>query len=224
VKPCAATARRQPGCILGQTRQDRRATPDDLGTRAIVNKPEGEGFVSEVDASAGGFDPPEAFVYARFTPSGLERVEIGDLAALGSTKWDLAFRRYLVRLNSGVSGPSCVVGAALPAGTEYDGVGAVPAGVDYRAEAYYDQACQMVVDGSGLNSPGTVLSSYWKYAGCVQMTGRVYLLRLADGREIKLTVTAFYAPQAQETCNSTGAVPMGTPGARISLRWEVLAP
>lgn len=194
-----------------------------VSKRNIVNTAEGNGFLSEVDATAGGFQPTEAFLYARFTATGLERVDVSDHAALDSTEWDIAFRRYVVRLNSGVSGPSCVSAGVLPNKTVYDDVTSASASVTMEKEAYYSPSCLMVEDGSGLKAPGTVLSPYWKYASCVQMTGKVFQVQLADGRLIKLTFTEFYAPEAQVTCNKSGTVPMGTPGAKLRLRWAELA-
>lgn len=194
-----------------------------VSKRTIVNTPEGNGFVSQVDATAGGFQPTEAFLYARFTATGLERVDLSDLAALDSTEWDIAFRRYVVRLNSGVSGPSCVSAGVLPNNTVYDEVSAPSSSVTLEKEAYYSPSCLMIEDGSGLKAPGTVLSPYWKYASCVQMTGKVFQVQLADGRQLKLTFTDFYAPEAQLTCNKSGTVPMGTPGAKLRLRWAELA-
>lgn len=194
-----------------------------VSKRTIVNTAEGNGFLSEVDATAGGFQPTEAFLYARFTATGLERVDVSDHAALDSTEWDIAFRRYVVRLNSGVSGPSCVSGGVFPNKTVYDEVSAPSDAVTMEKEAYYSPSCLMVEDGSGLKAPGTVLSPYWKYASCVQMTGKVFQVQLADGRKLKLTFTEFYAPEAQVTCNKSGTVPMGTPGAKLRLRWAELA-
>ena len=82
----------------------------------IANVADGEGWYSLVDATAGGaFNPnPHSFVYGKFTDTGLVKVDISDEASLDSMDWDIAFRRYVVRINSGNSGPSCVTAARLP--------------------------------------------------------------------------------------------------------------
>lgn len=188
-------------------------------TRLIQNTVDGQGFKSHVDASAGGMSPTESYVYARFTDSGLERVDVGDLAALESVAWDIAFQRYLIRLNSGVSGPSCVRSVTLPPGSDYETLTAAPAGITPVAEHYYDETCTMVPDDSGLGGPATRLATFWQYANCVQMTGEVYVLELADGRRLKLTVTDYYPPAAQATCNETGKTPAGTAGGQVRVRW-----
>lgn len=194
-----------------------------VSKRTIVNTAEGNGFMSQVDATAGGFQPTESFLYARFTATGLERVDVSDQAALDSTEWDIAFRRYVVRLNSGVSGPSCVTGGVFPNKTKYEDIGAPSDSLTMEQEAYYSPSCLMVEDGSGLKAPGTVLSPYWKYASCVQMTGKVFQVELADGRKLKLAFTEFYAPEVQVTCNASGTVPQGSVGAKLRLRWAELA-
>jgi hypothetical protein len=194
-----------------------------VSKRTIVNTAEGNGFLSQVDATAGGFQPTESFLYARFTATGLERVDVSDQAALDSTEWDIAFRRYVVRLNSGVSGPSCVTGGVFPNKTAYDDIAAPSDSLTMEKEAYYGPSCLMLEDGSGLKAPGTVLSPYWKYASCVQMTGKVFQVELADGRKLKLAFTEFYAPEVQVTCNASGTVPQGSVGAKLRLRWAELA-
>jgi hypothetical protein len=54
------------------------------------------------------------------------------------------------------------------------------------------------------------------------MTHHVFVIALADGQHVKLTIDDYYAPAAQDTCDSTGAVPMGSPGANFIVRWAFL--
>ncbi len=197
----------------------------DPNPATIDNTPDGSGFMTHVDATGGGFDPTLSFVYAKFTDAGLVRVDVGDEAALDSMDWDIAFRRFLIRLNSGPSGPSCVGGAPMMSGTDYDSLDAPPDGTSYRAESYYDMSCTLVPDFSGLGSPGTVLDGFWEYpTSCVKMTGEVYVLQLANGRLVKLTVTSYYDPAVQNTCDTTGTIDMGSPtgSGNIRLRWAYL--
>ncbi|WP_437731675.1 HmuY family protein [Sorangium sp. So ce1335] len=191
----------------------------------IRSEPDGDGFRSFVDATAGGAfsADPDAYVYARFTDGGLEKVEISDEDALGSMGWDIAFRRYVVRINSGHSGPSCVTAARLPGTPDYDALTEVPADPRLRRDEYFTDSCDLIPDGSGMGAPATALSSYWTYPGCVQMTGLVYVVALADGRRLKLTVTHFYNEEVQAQCQETGTVPMGDNGsANLQIRWAFL--
>ena len=187
----------------------------------ITDAADGTGFLSTIDATAGGFMYTDGYVYGKFTDQGLTKVDMTDEQSIGSMDWDIAFRRFIIRINSGNSGPSCVTAARL-AGAKYDDVKEAPANANFIPDEYFSAACEVIPDGSGLGSPATVLSGFWTYANCVQMTGNVYLVQKADGRMVKLTVADYYEPTAQDTCDTTGSVPMGTPGATIRMRWAFL--
>jgi hypothetical protein len=196
---------------------------------------DGEGWYSLADATAGGaFNPnPHAYVYAKFNDTGLDKVAISDEQSLDSMDWDIAFRRYVIRINSGNSGPSCVTAARLP-GTpppDYDNVTTLPDNLTYHADEYFTASpdCSLIPDGTGLpDSPATALGSYWSYPGCVAMTGNVFVLELANGRHLKLTVTEYYwdaqaaEPGAgQAACDDSGTAPT-TGSANIHFRWAYL--
>lgn len=192
-------------------------------TRKITNAADGNtpgAWMSTVDATGGGFTPTESYVYAKFTDTGLMKVDVGDETAFTSAEWDIAFRRFIIRLNSGVGGPGCVT--ASETSGAYDDVKSLPGGLDFQPEAYYDDKCAMVDDKSGLGTPDTLLSSFWVYNGCVKMTNQVYVIRLADGRNVKLTVVGYYNPTVQETCNTTDTVPANAVGGSVRVRWQVL--
>jgi hypothetical protein len=201
----------------------------------ITNAPDGDGFWTLVDATAGGAfaTDPHSYVYGKFTAAGLEKVELSDEESLDSMDWDIAFRRYVVRINSGSSGPSCVTGARLAGTPDYDTVAAVPDTIALRADEYFTASpdCSLIPDGTGLpGSPATALSGFWTYSNCLAMSGNVYVLQLADGRYLKLVVTEYYydagaaEPGAvQEQCDTTDEVPEGDNGAaNIHFRWAFL--
>lgn len=179
-------------------------------------------FLSWIDARGGGMVPSESFVYARFTDSGLEKVEVSDEGAFASGDWDIAFRRFLIRVNSGVGGPSCVQAARTATGTTFDDVATVPSDLSYRTEEYYTDTCEMVPDGSGLNSPATALSSFWTYPGCVSMSGNVYIIALADGRHVKLQVLGYYPLAIQEQCDTEMTLPSPSMSGNVRIRWAFL--
>src|ERR1700755_386679 len=81
---------------------------DVPATGKIREEGTGDDFVTFIDATGGGMTPTQSYVYARFTDKGLEKLDLDDESAFESTKWDIAFRRYIIRLNSGVSGPGDV--------------------------------------------------------------------------------------------------------------------
>lgn len=200
-----------------------KTTPTSTG---ITNTPDGEGFISVVDATAGGaFNAnPPSYTYGRFTETGIEAVAISDEDALASMDWDIAFRRYVGRINSGNSGPSCVSAARLPGTPDFDSVTSVDDNLTFRTDNYFTDSCDLIADGTGLEgSPATALSSYWTYPGCVSMSHNVFIVKLADGRNLKLTVLGFYNDAAQEQCDMTGSAPMSANGSgNIKIRWAFL--
>ncbi len=194
-------------------------------TELIVNTPDGTGWSSTIDASGGGVLPTDSYVYATFGATGLVKVALGDQAALDSMGWDIAFRRFIIRLNGGDSGPSCTGAAALPMGTSYEQVTQVPSAATFAVDDFLDAppGCGFLDDGSGLTtSPATALASFYAYTTCVTMTGRVFVVQTASGRHLKLTVSTYYATEAGQTmCNTSGSSGT-TPGGTVRLRWAFL--
>lgn len=189
---------------------------------AIVEEESSEdGFVHAIDTTAGGLMINQSYVYARFTDGGLKKVEISDEEAFESTGWDIAFRRYVIRLNSGVSGPGEVTAARTRPNTEFASVSEEPEGLEYRTEEYYTESCDVVPHSSGIGV-ATALSSFWTYAECVQMTKNVYVVALADGRKVKFEVLSYYKQPNQDTCDQTGRVPMPTGAGDLHIRWDFL--
>lgn len=193
---------------------------------SIETTQDGDDFVSVIDATAGGAftATPHSYTYGRFTDTGLEKVSISDEDSLTSMDWDIAFRRYIGRINSGHSGPSCTAAARVPGEQTYAEITSVPDNLTYRSDQYFTESCELIADGTGLEgSPATALSSYWTYPGCVQMTNNVYVVQLANGRDVKLTVESFYNDDAQQQCQDQESVPMSNNGsANVRVRWAFL--
>ena len=79
---------------------------DEAATGRFTNTPVGDGtFDVEIDGTAGGFNGNGGWVYGKFTDDGLVKVELLDIDSFGSLEWDIAFRRFVVRVNSGYGGP-----------------------------------------------------------------------------------------------------------------------
>jgi hypothetical protein len=198
----------------------------DIAKGMITDAADGAGFISSIDATAGGAftADPDSYTYGKFTDTGLTKVEISDEQSIDSKDWDIAFRRFVIRINSGNSGPSSVKATAAGKIADYDALAAVPAGAMFAPDVYFDAACMLLVEPSGLGSPGTALSSFWEYPmGCVKMTGNVYVLELADKRHIKLSVLGYYSPEVQTQCDTTGMIPMmGSGSGNMRVRWAKL--
>ena len=187
-------------------------------------------FRSLIDARAGGSSSTRSFIYMSFTDQGLQKRDLSDEAAFTSLDWDIALRRYVLRLNSGVSGPSCVEAARTAPGTSFDALTQVPANLSWRTEEYFTPPamaggmCTYVPDTSGIGAPGTALSSFWTYQNCVQMTGNVYVVRTRTGRYVKLQVLSYYSPTEQDTCDTMSTVPAQNSAALVRIRWGFIAP
>lgn len=181
-------------------------------------------FTTHLDAIAGGLTPNTSYVYGRFTPTGFEKLALSDVEALGSMDWDLSVRRYVMRINSGVGGPSCTEAARLAPGTTFESVTEVPANLMWRTEEYFTgTSCEYVAETSGIGSPATALSSFWQYSGCVQMTDNVFVLHLNSGRYVKLQVLSYYSPDIQAECNDAGVAQMPNGAGNIRIRWAYIA-
>ncbi len=182
----------------------------------------GDDFVTTIDGSAGGYTEAQnnPWVYVKFESDGAVRVDIGDETALLSQDWDLAAHRFVLRLNGGSSGPSCV-GAAAVHNAPYEEIAKVPDGVVYGYDDFYTEDCTIINDSSGLpGSPQVVLAPWWEYPGCVATTGTPFLVQVADGRVLKLVVEEYYSNGEQEICNTTGTG--GTHSGFYTIRWAWL--
>ena len=194
---------------------------DAVSDGAVTTQTEGDDFVTLVDASAGGYNSASQnpWVYIKFTDQGAEKVEIDDESALESMDWDMSLRRFIIRLNGGTSGPSCVASATLLEGV-YEDLTEVPEGLPYAVDNYYTADCTLINDSSGLpGSPQVSLGRWWEYPGCVKTTGYPHIVRLADGRTIKIRVEQYYAVD-QEVCNTSDTP--GSESAQILMRWRFL--
>jgi hypothetical protein len=198
--------------------QDDKVNEDDVSTET-----DGDDFVSYVDASAGGYgnETRHAWQYLKFTDTGLEDVNINDEDALESMDWDIAARRFILRLNGGSSGPSCVGAATMGEGYTYENLEEAPDGITYATDDFYSDDCTMINDSSGLEgSPQTVLAPWWNYESCVETSDQPFLIQLADGRVLKFVVEAYYEGAGQDECNQDGSTMEA--GGYFQWRWRFL--
>ena len=194
---------------------------DTISEGAVSTTTDGDDFITNVDATAGGFQNASSnpWIYIKFTEDGAEKVMISDEEALESGDWDMSLKRFIVRLNGGDSGPSCV-GSAVFLEETYTSLTSVPEGLSYVQDEYYTSECSFINDSSGLpDSPQTAMSPWWEYPGCVATTEYPFIIQLADSRLIKLVIESYYA-ENQENCNTNGA--MGSGSANFTLRWTFL--
>lgn len=191
---------------------------DAFSDGSVTTTVDGSDFVTEVDATAGGVSnaATNPWVYVRFTSNGAEKVEIDDETALGSTEWHVAARRFILRVNSGSSGPSCVAASPVFDRT-YAELDAPAEGVTWYEDDFYTPDCTLINDSSGLpDNPQVALAPWWEYPGCVATSMTPFFLRLETGEVVKLVVEEYYA-EGQEDCNTNGT--MGSGSANFTWRW-----
>ncbi len=193
---------------------------DEISEGTITNTQDGEDWVTHVDATAGGFmnASQNPFLYMKFTDDGLEKVELDDESALESMEWHLSARRYVVRVNSGTSGPSCV-GAAALLNDQYENVTTVPENLSFYSDDFYTESCDIIPDSYGLGDPQVVLVNWWSYESCVKTTLTPFLIELENGRVVKLIVEEYYA-SGQSDCNDNGS--RGDESGNLKIRWSFL--
>ena len=193
---------------------------DKTSSGEVTTTLEGEDFVTLVDASAGGMNNADnrAWTYVRFTPEGATRVDIDDETALEDMSWHLALRRFILRLNSGDSGPSCVGVAEQKKAAYEDLTAADVEGASYTLENFYDDECQLDTDKIG--GPLTAMEDWWSYTSCVETTSIPFLMQLDDGHVLKIVVEAYYEGSGQDECNTGGST--DAEGGYIQLRWRML--
>lgn len=210
----------EPSCV-DEMILDLSLHDDKVSDGEVTNVADGAGFLTEIDASAGGYQQAaeNPWVYVRFDADGAHRVDIDDETALESMEWDMALRRYIVRLNGGDSGPSCV-GAAEMRGYTFDELTAVPDGIPFLLDDYYTADCTITEDTSGLpGSPAVALGGWWTYPGCVATTETPFLVQKADGTVIKLVILSYYG-EDQADCNDDGST--NAAGGFYTIRWAVM--
>jgi hypothetical protein len=205
-------------------------TIDDGG---IAELGSGSDHITLLDARAHvvmATKPTDSYLYLSFDKTGLIKKDLDDESAFASLDWDFAIRRYVIRLNSGVSGPGCTEGARTAPSTVFDTLTTTPSTLSWHSEQYFidngSGTCTFVPDTSGIGAPGTVLSSFWTYANmCVQMTTNVYVLHLRDDRYVKLQVLSYYDPiSVQEKCDDAGVLLSPHEAGVVKVRWAFIAP
>lgn len=215
---CEAPLAEEPECVDDMILD--LGLQESVSTGAVTTEAGDSGFVTEIDATAGGFGNTQnnPWTYVVFTDEGAERVDIDDEAALSSMEWHIAAKRYNIRVNSGSSGVSCV-GAAPLLDRSYDDVTAADIeGVTFNEDDFYTPDCTLINDSSGLEgNPQVALGAWWSYSGCVKTSGIPFLVQLDNGRVLKLEVQSYYS-SGQEACNTSDAPGEGS--GNLTMRWD----
>jgi hypothetical protein len=158
-----------------------------------------------VDASAGGFGEQDMSPWVYVSLATGTRVEIGDMEALESADWDVAFKRFVLRNNSGDSGPG--QGGALRIGLPFDTVNLETLGDrELPTEAWFDADCNLTQDDSG--APVTTFSGWSEYDQAAHVLTPApdvtYLVSGGTGKLYKLAILDYYATPTGTTGTVAG--------------------
>jgi len=183
---------------------------DEVSTAAVsVLSENGDDRVLYVDASLGGLNEQDSqpWVYVKLATG--EGIAVTDLAALTSKGWDLAFKRSVVRTNSGDSGPG--LGGAIRIALPWDAVDSSTLGNKaLPIESWFDADCMLERDAS--QNIITTFSGWSAYDEAEHVLSAapdvVFITGAADGSLFKVSLLDYYS------------TPTGTHGS-VSGRYKV---
>ncbi|MCA9672821.1 MAG: HmuY family protein [Myxococcales bacterium] len=185
-----------------------------VSTGSVQSTDKGSGVTeTTIDATAGGINAAKSNPYVYVSLKDGSRVDVSDVDAKKSSAWDIAIRRSVIRINGGDSGAG-QGGVAILAGKTLDQVTAVPPSVDFHADEFIDDSCQVSYDpiNNILTAFGGQTGLWYDYevgSGKLTPLAQAYVIRLADGQtHVKLVIDSYYSP--------------GNTSAFYTVRWSKL--
>jgi hypothetical protein len=177
---------------------------DEVSTATVAPIASGAELVLFIDASAGGLGGQDAFPWVYVSLSTGQAVALTDLEALESPDWDLAFKRFVIRTNSGDSGPG--TGGALRVGLPWESVdGSTQGDRALLTESWFDQDCNLTIDEQGeLVTTFTGWSEYDQASHVLAPADAVYLTQGGDGKRYKVAILDYYANPDGSTGRTAG--------------------
>jgi hypothetical protein len=146
-----------------------------------------------IDASAGGVSGGDKNPWVYISLSTGQAVAIDDWAALTSKDWDLAFKRYVVRTNSGDSGPG--QGGAIRVALAWDKVTTATLGAQMLpSESLLDGNCMVNFDANGeVITTFTDWDEYDEASHVLNAADVVYITASASGKLYKVKILDYYS-------------------------------
>ena len=180
-----------------------------VSTGAVTVTASGATMQGTVDATAGGtsMSADRPYIYVDLKTG--TRVDVDDLAARGSTGWDIMLKRASLRTNSGDSGPGKRTLATVQA-TSIDAVSAPASG--YASDDFTTADCML--DASPGGEPKSAFGEWYDYNAethVVTPKGEVYVIEREDGSRTAFRIVSYYGDAAN---------PMR--GAFYSVEWKQL--
>jgi hypothetical protein len=162
----------------------------------ITTGVQGDANLLTVDATAGGGASAgqQPFVYLDFSGADPVVVDINDVDAFDADRWDLAFKRFVIRANGGNSGPGGVSVAKVAADSLAD-VTTVPGASQFLEDRWVSNACTLLTDASG--APLTRFGDWYTVSqGRFLPEPTVYVVTLRDGSHIAVEILSYYGDDA----------------------------
>ena len=168
---------------------------DQVSTAAVtVLSESGAERTLYIDASVGGLSGQDSHPWVYVALATGQAVALTDLEALSSKAWDLAFKRSIVRTNSGDSGPGH--GGAIRIALPWDQVDESTLGkTTLPIESWFDADCQLTLD-SVMNLV-TTFSGWSEYDETNHVLSAapnvVFITAGADGSLYKVALLDYYS-------------------------------
>ncbi len=167
---------------------------DEVSTAALKILTEtGDERTLYIDASVGGIDGQDTQPWIYVALATGKAVAVTDLEAFDSTAWDLAFKRSLLRTNSGDGGPGN--GGAIRIALAWDKVDSATLGnKTLPIEEWFDAECAIKKDAT--NNLVTTFSDWSQYDEATHVLApadAVYITGGADGTLYKLAILDYYS-------------------------------
>jgi len=163
------------------------------GSVAVLSQT-GSELVVYVDATAGGIDGQDQNPWVYISLASGQAIPLDDLQALTSLDWDLALKRFVIRTNSGDSGPG--QGGAIKVMLGWDEVDASTLGTRQVAvEDWFDDDCNLTVDAAtgDLITTFSGWSEYNEATHVLAPADAVFLTQAADGSLYKVAILEYYS-------------------------------
>ncbi len=181
--------------------RDQMLSAQDKVSTGVVEVVSTDNGVSTVyiDATAGGSGQSSTNPAIYVNLAELTRADITDLASYTDPGWDIALKRYIIRVNGGDSGAGSARVAHLVSKAFDEVTAADAASATFRADDYLDSLCMPIEDPAGLpGDPSTAFTGWYSYGGtgAVSPNPITFLVYGSDGSSLyKLEIVDyFYTP------------------------------
>lgn len=167
---------------------------DEVATAAVTVLDQADDeLVLYVDATAGGINGADTHPWLYLSLKTGAKVAVSDLDALHSLDWDIAFKRFIIRTNSGDSGPGA--GGAIRVSLPFEQVDRSTLGdTEVPGEQWFDSDCMLTLDPNGeLVTTYSGWSEYNAATHVLNAANATFITSGADGGLYKVAIVDYYS-------------------------------